>query len=1638
MPDGRLSGRIRDFVDELKRRRVFRVLLAYVVIGIAVAEGAGIFFPALGFPEWTVNLVAVLVILGLPVALALAWAFDVVPDQGTESPQAVAADAAPAALPSVEDVAARWNMVQELFMQALDVPPEQREAFLTTATRGDASLVAEVRSLLRAHERDGPLDVLRERVVAPLIDEVRSVAGLEGQTVLHYEILEQLGGGGMGVVYKARDTRLGRTVALKFLSAHLLSDPEAKSRFLVEAQSAASLDHPNLCTIHEIGETDDGRLYIAMTYYEGETLQRRIGRGSVGVEEALDITAQISRGLARAAARGILHRDIKPGNLILTKDGTIKIVDFGLAKMSDGELTRTGARMGTVSYMSPEQTRGDAVDQRTDVWSVGVVLYEMLTGKRPFKGGTDQAIIHAILNETPAPPSELLPGLSPGVNALVERAMRKDPDRRYPDASSLLKDVERLIADPESRSIPDAAPSLPPEGERRLVTVLACTITGFERLLENLESEALDHALATLRGRVQGVVEDYGGVLNEFSEEQMIALFGVPVTHEDDALRAVRAALEIHGQHAAGPGGGVDLRTAVGAAQVAIRASEVGDRPYRVGGSVTRDVARLAAAAASGEVLVSPDLARTLLPFVDAEERDPVVLSAGKPPITPLAILGESDVDSRLDASMPGSLTRFVGRTEELNTLMRAMEAANVGEGKVVSIVGDAGVGKSRLLHEFRMALADDGIRYVQGRCQAYAGLTPFLPFIECVKAMLGMARSQPARVHDQVVERTRSLASELEIYIPVLLHVLNIESDQHPVPDYLAGEDLRAAVGEALVSVFTLGSRGQPLVLLLEDWHWADGGSDDVLEQLAEMVSAYPMLLVVTSRPAVDGYRSPPQGQVNMDLPPLDQNSAVEVMRAALRGSRLTGELADRIAAKTGGNPFFIEELCHTLLETETIVLSGGEAQLTRSLDRVTIPDTVQAVLKTRLDRLDPEAREVLRSASVIGRQFGLGLLAKVVPSPSRLQGALDSLRTSGLIQRTSLLPEPTYRFKHALTLDVTYDSLLERQRRERHALVGAAMEELYSDRLDEFSERLADHFAGAEDWDRAVQYGRSAASRAASLWRINEAVTTLERTRVWVERQEGDEAQQRETLGQILLEEERHLETLGQRGRQQTVIDEILDLLPDGPSPERGTALVRQGELLTLLGQDGPAQNAFEGALEIADAIGDKSVRCMALRGVGHGLWRRGSYDDALGPLTEVVEYDREHTDVTVLLRDLVNLGRVKRERGEWAEAQTIGEEARRLAEKSTNPVDQVYASNYMGHLLRTMGRPREALDAFREGIQVATGAHLPIRHTFNLLATAALHMELGEIDESIEAYHGAISLARRAGRADNLAHALTLQGDALMTLGRADAAVPSYDEAVDILSKLGRDRTLAGAMRKQAKAYEAAGHPAAETAWSEVKAIHVALEDGPAALEAAEHQARLYAGDPAGARDMLWSALGMAIELEDVEAEARLRNSLAILAWNAGDLEDAAVQYRAAIDCIEKSGDREGLGVVLNGLGAVLTRQSGYEEAEEVLTRALEANRAAANPSREADTLSALGALSRATGDAVRAYDWYQDCLERRRAAGDRAGEGWALHRLAELSAEAEAADRAHGFASEALAIAQEIEDTTLEKLCVGLDT
>ncbi len=272
-------------------------------------------------------------------------------------------------------------------------------------------------------------------------------AGLdEGKTIVgKYRIIERLGAGGMGVVYKALDLRLERTVALKFLPQELTYNTDARERFIQEAKAASALEHNNICTIHEIDETEEEQVFIAMACYEGESLKERIQQGPIDPKQAIDIAIQTAPGLAKAYSQGIVHRDVKPSNLMITEDGVVKIVDFGLAKLgSQARLTRTGTTMGTVAYMSPEQAEGKTTNHQTDIWSLGVILYKMLTGKLPFEGEQEASLLYSIVHKTPRPMTEITPDVSPELEQVVHKALEKSCEKRYQFMDELIDDLKSI------------------------------------------------------------------------------------------------------------------------------------------------------------------------------------------------------------------------------------------------------------------------------------------------------------------------------------------------------------------------------------------------------------------------------------------------------------------------------------------------------------------------------------------------------------------------------------------------------------------------------------------------------------------------------------------------------------------------------------------------------------------------------------------------------------------------------------------------------------------------------------------------------------------------------------------------------------------------------------------------------------------------------------------------------------------------------------------------------------------------------------------------------------------------------------------------------------------------------------------
>jgi eukaryotic-like serine/threonine-protein kinase len=363
----------------------------------------------------------------------------------------------------------RWQQINELFTSALARDASERQEFLTATCERDEELREEVNSLLAAHAEAG--EFIQASALSGAIELLEEDEGesIVGQQIGAYEIIREISRGGMGDVYLAQDTRLGRRIVLKLLPKHFTADKDRSRRFKLEARAASALSHANICVIHEVGETADGRHYIVMEYIEGETLGQRMASAQMEVGEVLDVAIQIARALAAAHSAGVVHRDIKPENIMVRLDGDIKVLDFGLAKLTERHpvdlettakarvQTKIGMVMGTATYMSPEQARGLAVDERTDIWSLGVVLYEMVTGRAPFVGATSSDVMVSVLEREPLPLLTYAPELPSEMQGIITKALCKDRGERYQAATDLLLDLKNLRQEQEFGTKSDPA-----------------------------------------------------------------------------------------------------------------------------------------------------------------------------------------------------------------------------------------------------------------------------------------------------------------------------------------------------------------------------------------------------------------------------------------------------------------------------------------------------------------------------------------------------------------------------------------------------------------------------------------------------------------------------------------------------------------------------------------------------------------------------------------------------------------------------------------------------------------------------------------------------------------------------------------------------------------------------------------------------------------------------------------------------------------------------------------------------------------------------------------------------------------------------------------------------------------------------
>jgi serine/threonine protein kinase/tetratricopeptide (TPR) repeat protein len=1568
----------------------------------------------------------------------------------------------------------RYRLVGQIYHAALELEPCKRADFLAGACGNDQDIYREVESLLAAHLSAGDYFAAPALELAARLIPREETESLIGHNIGHYQIVTLLGKGGMGEVYLAQDTRLGRKVAIKLLPKDFTKDQERVRRFEREARAISALNHPNIITIHEIGWAED-RHFIVTEYIEGETLRWRMTNGPLHLETAVEIAIQIASALVAAHELGIVHRDIKPENIMVRRDELVKVLDFGLAKLVECKSAATdpdtltiiggqssvaagidsvpGLIMGTPQYMSPEQVRGDKAEAPSDIFSMGVVLFEMITGNRPFTGNTQVEVMAAILEKELVPLAQCDIEVPQELEKIISKALAKNREERYHAANEFrleLKDFLREL-NTETHRHPQVSPQpIPtPEGERRQAAVICSSLTGYSALVEQLAPEEAEQTITRIKTSTAEIVRKHRGTMIRHTGESMTALFGLPAIHEDDFVRAVRAGLEFHAR-VREITGELELRlsqpirscTGINNGSILTHPQCTDwkrEEKYEITGEALQIATLLAAQAEPDEILIAQETRRLVAPYFKTEAGQPLPLKSRSAPAITYRVLGESGVQTRLEAAQVLGLTRYTGREKELITLQTVYDKALKREGQFVTIVGEAGVGKSRLLLEFRRRLGENPAIILEGRCQPYGGNIPYQPFIDILRDVLDLQGSDTDLVTD-AVSGIRAIDPNLEVYIPLYFHLLSLPSDQYSLPAHLQGEELRLAILEALSAIFTLRTQSGPVVLFLEDWHWADEGSEEALKKLIRMAADYPLIIIATCRPDRPFNWAYLNHHTQLYLGPLATSPSIRIMKSIFEADHLPQGLGDLLYRRSGGNPFFIEEVCLTLIENGKIQVADRSVILNDSLEEFDLPDTVQAVIRARLDRLDRETQKVLLHSSVIGQEFSRSILERTFESGYPLSRCLEKLQTLGLVHQLRVLPEAVYQFNHLLTQEVAYESMLLHQRRSLHETVGRAIEDSSHDRVEGRMDILAYHFSCAENWTKAVRYGHEAAERNIRLIRFFEALGMLVKVEGWLLKlPESDK--RKETLVQVLLEEERLCETLGLRERQQALIDRTLSLLdPASDQAQLAEVYIRQGELYTLLKRFAEAQHLLSESLDIRRSLSDRAGECRTLRSLGFLCWQQGRNEEALAYNQSALAIDRASNDAAGYTLDLTNLGTVLRAQGKLQEALETLEDAIRVSATIERLFLQVYVLGIIANVYRDLGEIEKAIQYLQQSIDIAKQNRMPIAQILDMINLISLCWEHGQEEESLRHCRELVSLARSLDIKSEMARALSIYGQHLTDLGRVEDAHPILFEAAELFFQLGdREKELLVLTGLACIGGESAdGQRQPLTIWQRIRELRKERNELPGEIAALKQMAKLArtARDKEPALQYYREALDLATRMDEKACQGELLNAMGIVEWEHANYDRALEHYQQAWQIFEELNDQPHAGLMLNSIAVTLKAMERLGEAQSRLAEAIQIHRASGQKLFEGHALAVMGDISRESGLRDNAADHYRASLELRREINDLEGEGWMLHRLAEVYLTQGASDRAGDLLGQALTIANETGSERLKQACIRL--
>jgi class 3 adenylate cyclase/tetratricopeptide (TPR) repeat protein len=1018
------------------------------------------------------------------------------------------------------------------------------------------------------------------------------------------------------------------------------------------------------------------------------------------------------------------------------------------------------------------------------------------------------------------------------------------------------------------------------EGERKHVTVLFADLKGSTELIADRDPEEAQAILDPVLKLMMDAVHYYEGTVSHAMGDGLMAIFGAPVAHEDHAVRACYAALRMqtevkkHAEHIHRTKGiAVQVRVGLNSGNVVVRS--IGNdlrMDYTALGETVNLASRMEQMALPDSIFLAPGTMNLAQGYI-------VTRSLGERPVKGLAapievheLLGASMVRSRLQASVARGLTTFMGREPELELLRQSLGRAAAGHGQVVALVGEAGMGKSRLFWEFTHSPFAQDWLIVESNSVSYGKATAYLPLIELVKVYFKIdSADDTRRIREKITGKLLALDRSLEPFLPALLSLLDIPQEDRAW-DELDPPQRRQRTLDGIKRILLRESQIQPVILVFEDLHWVDAESQAFLEGLVDSLPTARVLLLVNYRPEYQHRwgRKTYFREMRVDpLPPQTMDAFLDTM---LGKDPTLEPLKPLLAHRTEGNPFFLEESIRELVEMKFLAGERGDYRLVKLAETLNIPHSARAILTARIDRLASEDKWILQIAAVVGTDVAFALLKAIADaSEEQLRSSLSNLQAAEFLYETPMFPDLEYTFRHALTHEVAYESLVRERRRAIHAAIVDATEELYPDRRAERVERLANHAMRGEAWEKALVYARQAGVKMLQRSSNLEAAAFFGNALEALNRLPVDRRTQ-ELAIDLRFDLRSALMPLGEFGRTLDIMREAEQRAKELDDQRRlGRVSASMTNLFWEMGEQDRAIASALRALGIADSVDDDAVRDMARRYLGRSYYAIGDYRKAIEVFRQIVGAPRADpapaatSGSAVLTRVFLML--CLAELGEFAEAARYGEESLAIAQAIDHPFNLCAAHSALGRVHVHHGEFGKAAPLLEKGFEICKTANIPLLLPFSASPLGACYLGLGRTKEALPLLEAAVEHATSMRRMVEYAQWTFWLSQALLLDGSLDRAAEAAERALEF-----------------AQTYKERG----QQAWTLRLLGDICVQRGPAAFGQAEEHYR--------------QCLALAHELGMRPLQARCHLSFGLLHGHAGRDDEAHTALSTAHELMQ----------------------------------------------------------------------------------------------------------------------------------------